>query len=70
MRNELCLRLKCLHRPVQCYRLVRTRGEIELCESRSSRQDPAHDLALPDPSVRWKRHESAMNIVMGRGPKR
>ena len=27
-------------------------------------------LALPGPSVRWKRHESVMNIVMGRGPKR
>jgi hypothetical protein len=42
VRNELSLRLKWLHRPVQCSRLVRTRGEIELCESSSSRQVPVN----------------------------
>src|SRR5579864_1207107 len=36
------LRLKCRHRPVQCSRLFLTRGEIELGESSSSRQGPAH----------------------------
>ncbi len=51
MRNELSLGL--------------TRDEIELCESRSSRHSPAHAPRPPNPSVRRKRHESAMNRVMG-----
>src|SRR2546421_11168056 len=42
MRNELYLRLKCLHRAVQCTRFVLTRGQKELCESSSSLQGPAN----------------------------
>jgi hypothetical protein len=67
MRNELSLRLKWLHRAVQCSHLVLTRGEIELCESSSSRQAQLMHLALPNPSVTRKRHESAMTSVIGRG---
>src|SRR5260221_3188756 len=51
MRNELYLEL--------------TRYEIYLCESRSSRHSPAHAPRPPNPSVRRKRHESALNRVMG-----
>ena len=39
--NEVSLRLKWLHKPVQCSCLCLRRSEIELCESRSSRQGPA-----------------------------
>ena len=42
MCNALYLRLKWLHRPVQCSRFVLTRGEIELCESSSSLQVPVN----------------------------
>src|SRR5260370_6984345 len=42
MRIELYLRLKWLHRPVQCSRVFLTRGQNERCESSSSRQGPAH----------------------------
>src|SRR5215470_12946437 len=40
MHNELSLRLKWLDIPVQCSRLLLTKGEIELCESSSSHQGP------------------------------
>jgi len=47
MCNELSLGLKLLDLPVQCSRLLLTRGEIELCKSFSSRQVPAN---APRPS--------------------
>jgi hypothetical protein len=47
MRNELSLRLKWLHRAVQCTRFVLTRGQQERCESRSSLQGPANTPRPP-----------------------
>ncbi len=47
MRNELYLQLKWLDLLVQCSRLLLRRGEIELCESRSSRHGRAHVPRLP-----------------------
>ena len=44
------------------------KGEIELCKSSSRAKAQRMHLALPDPSVRWKRYESVMDSVMSLGP--
>ena len=67
IRTELFLGLKCLDIPVPCSRVLLSRGEIELCERVSSLYGPVHAPHLPDPSVRWKRHEQRHEQRHSRG---
>src|SRR5260370_19723443 len=71
MPNELSLRLKCLHRAVHCSRLFLTRARSNSVRAVPHATAQLMSLALPDSSVRCKRHESvmdsAMNTALGRG---
>src|SRR2546428_12448742 len=69
LRRILSSGLKCLQRAVHCTCVLLRRAEIERCESRSTREDPSFmPLALPDPNVRRKRHESITDRGVRNGP--
>jgi len=62
--NEVSLRLKWLHKPVQCSCLCLTRARSSSVRAVPHARAQHMHLALPDPSVKWKRHDSAMPNAM------
>ncbi len=64
MPNAVSLRLKWLHRAVHCSCLCLTRVKRSSVRAVPHARAQLRHLALPDPSVRGKRHESAMDSAM------